>query len=279
MSCDRIVYKGEITIKHYHQNTTELLIHHLQAKAAYQVTVIEEEILEILIEELRYGKITMQNLATKSGSSIATISRLTGKLGFSGYQELCVVARQLDAQMRKSVLYRGVDKSGDLKTELEQATAKAQYSLQNLSQELDVAKLEEFLTLLRQADSLIVLGLGFSRLLGQYLAYHLQQLGKGVFIIDALIPYESFEQLLSLNPLIITISKSAQIEVLEKLLQMVKAQALPHVMLTAQPNGFLTAYASLVITLPDYSEIITPHLNSFFHLKATFLVDFLLSAV
>lgn len=260
-----------------HLNATEMLINHLQLKSGYQVTVIEEEILETLVEELQHGRITMQKLALKSGASIAGISRLAGKLGFSGYPELCVTVGQLVAQMQKSILHRGAAKSDSLKTELNKATTIAQYNLQRLSQELDVAKIEEFLILLRAADSVIVLGSGFSTLLGQYFTYHLQQLGKQTIFVDALMPNESFEQLLTHRPLIITITKLAHTPVLEKLLQMVKAHGLPHGMFTAQPHGLLASYATLIITLSDYNEIITPHFNSFFHLKAIFLFDFIIA--
>jgi DNA-binding MurR/RpiR family transcriptional regulator len=261
----------------HHEEIVHLVITQLGQNIQSDLSLVEEEILQLLADAALLPHLTLEKIATKAKTSTATVSRFGGKLGFSGYRELRVAIHSMYVNIEKSIFVASDDSQHRLKNEFKKKSFSVNNNLQKFIDELDFVALEDLLASIKKSNSIMILATGFSAPAAHYLMYHLQQLGKQVIFIDSYIPGESFKQLLNHYQMCITISKSAKASGIELRMQEIVEAKCHNILITAHPSGFLCKYASSVITIHDYTQQITSHLHSFFHLKIIFFCDVLIS--
>lgn len=259
---------------------TLLVLQYLEKHTHKEISLSEEEILTIMIENIHQPSLTMQKLAQKSHTSVAKISRLSNKLGFSGYSEFKILLQQIYTKIEKTILMNQHNSQFfNFRQYLKNHINLIQNSLDNLLDYLDFQKITTLVSHIKKAKHIIIVSSGFSSVLGQYLAYRLQELGKYTLFIDSLMPEKSFIKILENNDLAITISRSAQTHILEHYLQNIHNNPLFHVMLTSNTHGKLCQYASLVLNVLDYTQQIDHNHYTPFHIKIVFLIDLIIESL
>lgn len=136
---------------------------------------------------------SIQEVSAKSSSSVASIVRLSKKIGFKGYADLREkIAESLQDQINNKEFFSLIDSSNILDDTLKIV---AETDIRNINETLAVMNRESFndtLTSILSADRVYTAGLGISFLLAEILSYQLNQVAvnSASFRRDSLLFYE-----------------------------------------------------------------------------------------
>jgi len=151
-----------------------------------KLTKSEKKLAEYILKNLEEVKeINTYELAEKSGTSQATIIRFAKKLGYSGFPAFKIALSEdlgkRSHKRKEGLIHNEIsidDTYGDIakKVVFENTSAiKDTFSI------LDEKKIEEAVELMDKAGKILILGAGFSGLVGKDFHYKLMEIGKITF--------------------------------------------------------------------------------------------------
>ncbi len=151
-----------------------------------KLTKSEKKLAEYILENLNEVKeINTYELAERSGTSQATIIRFAKKLGYSGFPAFKIALSEdlgkRAHKRREGLIHNEIsidDTYGDIAKKVvfeNTAAIKDTFSI------LDEGKIEEAVELLDNAGKILILGAGFSGLVGKDFHYKLMEIGKITF--------------------------------------------------------------------------------------------------
>jgi len=124
--------------------------------------------------------LSVQEIANKSGASVASVVRFAQKIGFSGFTEIRnAVADNLQKQLKTEDKFPLINES-EQKDEEDILTSVANQDIQNINDTFKVIGRKDFkkaVDLIEEANTVYTAGLGISFLLSRILAYQLNQVG------------------------------------------------------------------------------------------------------
>ncbi|MEK5060702.1 MULTISPECIES: MurR/RpiR family transcriptional regulator [unclassified Paenibacillus] len=254
----------------------EELIHKLQHRVV-ELTQAQRRIADYIVQNpMEVAFLTVDKLASKVGTSTATIMRFSAAVGYSGFSELqkelqLNMKHKAAPQTRLEANLKHSNKSKLLHNHVELQFNNIQYSLDNITEETFQHIVEKI------ADSRQVLctSVRSGRPVGEYLSLGINRLLGNCQYIDA-DQSDWVDELVHLNSsdLIIAVSYPRYAKRIKDMLEVAKSYDVEVLLITDSYSSPLTKYANYV--LPCSSASIGSH-NSI--VAAIFIVDFILSAL
>lgn len=132
-------------------NATPPLLSELIAQHAHELTKSERRVAEIVLQQPKFVAFgTVSDLAQAAESGVATVARLSSKLGFSGFSDMQNAVRHSLANLLEPAAVRIKDNaSSTLEHHLEMEISNLQLTLNNLDQ----AKLNDIIAQLTELKS------------------------------------------------------------------------------------------------------------------------------
>ena len=218
--------------------------------------------------------LTVTSLATKSGVSIATVSRFAQHLGFNTYKELQIAMARQQGDHDDFILHIGAN--NDCCSQIEQiAAAESDTPLLTLKS-LDVKKLETCAKILNKADKILFFGLGTSFFVSEDVALKFKRLQKTAIACnnthDAAVLLSSFTE----NDVVIGVSHSGKTEETCKILHLAQKRKVATIAITTFPSAPVNKVAdyslfTMTREIPQHRIAFTSRMSQLFLLDALFL--------
>lgn len=215
----------------------------------------EKKIAEYILNNSEYVKtITSTQLAEASKVGQASVIRFVKKIGFKGFSEFKIKLNQELAALtdKKNILHSSVT----LQDSIEEITKKiAEDSIDSINitqQNLKETELKKAVKLLKNAEKIILIGMGASSLVAKDFSYKLSKIGK-----VAIHNTDSDVQLTNVinsnkKDLIIAISQSGEKKEILKSLEEAKKNKTPVIGITGKAGSSIEEYSD--ITLYSYAH-------------------------
>jgi DNA-binding MurR/RpiR family transcriptional regulator len=222
----------------------------------------QRKVADFLIQNIRdVPFLSVVDIERKSGTSKATVVRLTQSLGLSGFQEL---RSRLLAGVQSAIQQPDQFALLERKDHQDTLTMVARQDVKNINEtikHLDKETFHAIATKIIKASHVYTLGLGISSLMAKILAYSLNQVAVKAtpFIHD----YETFlEQLPFVTPddLIIAFSFPPYSKETVDTIKLAHRQRVPIVAITDKMTSPITFYSAHVIPVRSHNMLFT---NSF----------------
>ncbi len=134
----------------------------------------------ILKNAERMSEITISTVAEDCNTSKSMVVQLCKTAGFSGYKDLCsqlLVEQALSGQRSEMEMYEDIHPDCSIK-QIAQITIRGEIrSLEDTAELIDYDALEEAVTLLRNADRIVLFGVGNSAVIALDMHYKLSRIG------------------------------------------------------------------------------------------------------
>ncbi|MFD2699043.1 MurR/RpiR family transcriptional regulator [Paenibacillus shunpengii] len=254
----------------------EELIHKLQHRVV-ELTQAQRRIADYIVQNpMEVAFLTVDKLASKVGTSTATIMRFSAAVGYSGFSELqkelqLNMKHKAAPQTRLEANLKHSNKSKLLHNHVELQFNNIQYSLDNITEET----FQHIVEKIANSRQVLCTSVRSGRAVGEYLSLGINRLLGNCQYIDA-DQSDWVDELVHLNSsdLIIAVSYPRYAKRIKDMLEVAKSYDVEVLLITDSYSSPLTKYANYV--LPCSSASIGSH-NSI--VAAIFIVDFILSAL
>ncbi|WP_433954548.1 MurR/RpiR family transcriptional regulator [Bacillus safensis] len=251
------------------------LIHKLQHKVA-GLTEAQRRIADYIVQNpMEVAFLTVDKLASKVGTSTATIMRFSAAVGYSGFSELqkelqSNMKHKAAPQTRLEANLKHSNKSKLLHNHVELQFQNIQYALDNITEETF-----QHIEKIASSRQVLCTSVRSGRPVGEYLSLGINRLlGNCQYIdadksdwVDDLVHFQS-------DDFIIAVSYPRYAKRMKDLLEAAKSYGVEVLLITDSYSSPLTKYAQYV--LPCSSASVSSH-NSV--VSAIFIVDYILSAL
>lgn len=222
-----------------------------------KLTEVEQNVLDYIMEHidtvLSEG---VRAIARKNYTSTSTIMRLSHKLGYSGYVDMCYKLR---------ALMQGPEKQVEESTHLLTG-----FNLDTLMEYNHYDMLKKCAKLLAQQDDgfIFIYATGFSAIIGDYFANKLINMGRPCLFASGRDSSRFFENSLEKMSLFLCVSKSGETGLVRDKIKTAKENGIPTVAITGDRPNSVSEYADIWFRVLDVSKLdydnVTP--NIFFPL-------------
>lgn len=254
----------------------EDLIYKLQHKVAF-LTDAQRRIADYIVQNpMEVAFLTVDKLASKVGTSTATIMRFSAAVGYSGFSEFqkelqSAMKHKADPQTRLEANLKHSNKNKLLHDHVELQFQNIQYALDNITEET----FQQIVGKIASARHVLCTSVRSGRPVGEYLSLGINRLlGNCQYIdadksdwVDDLVHFHS-------DDFIIAVSYPRYAKRMKDLLEVAKSYGVDVLLITDSYSSPLTKYAQYV--LPCSSASVGSH-NSV--VSAIFIVDYILSAL
>lgn len=196
-----------------------------QKIATYILNIPEESIL-----------LTALSLGEKSQTSSAAVIRLCKSLGFSGFQELKIrVAGDLRVETVEE--YRDIERNEDYKNIIDKVTSNTIQTLRETVDIMSIKKLEQAVTALTNAKSILFIGFGASYIAARDAEQKFMRINKNVFSFSDV--HIAATAIANKGPgdVVVGISFSGNTQEAVKLLQLAKHKSAKTISITKYGNS------------------------------------------
>ncbi|WAT80517.1 MurR/RpiR family transcriptional regulator [Bacillus safensis] len=252
------------------------LIHKLQHKVT-ELTEAQRRIADYIVQNpMEVAFLTVDKLASKVGTSTATIMRFSAAVGYSGFSELqkelqSNMKHKAAPQTRLEANLKHSNKSKLLHNHVELQFQNIQYALDNITEET----FQHIVEKIASSRQVLCTSVRSGRPVGEYLSQGINRLlGNCQYIdadksdwVDELVHFQS-------DDFIIAVSYPRYAKRMKDLLETAKSYGVEVLLITDSYSSPLTKYAQYV--LPCSSASVGSH-NSV--VSAIFIVDYILSAL
>ncbi|MCU0156364.1 MurR/RpiR family transcriptional regulator [Bacillus safensis] len=252
------------------------LIHKLQHKVS-GLTEAQRRIADYIVQNpMEVAFLTVDKLASKVGTSTATIMRFSAAVGYSGFSELqkelqSNMKHKAAPQTRLEANLKHSNKSKLLHNHVELQFQNIQYALDNITEET----FQHIVEKIASSRQVLCTSVRSGRPVGEYLSLGINRLlGNSQYIdadksdwVDDLVHFQS-------DDFIIAVSYPRYAKRMKDLLEAAKLYGVEVLLITDSYSSPLTKYAQYV--LPCSSASVGSH-NSV--VSAIFIVDYILSAL
>ncbi|KRO00570.1 MurR/RpiR family transcriptional regulator [Companilactobacillus kimchiensis] len=228
-------------------------------KQTTDFTETDKRIVDFILKNLEsIPNLTITELAESTYTSHSAIIRLAQKLHFKGYREF------KNALIKASILKSNQDQQIDNNFPFDEKSTDKEITetLANLTQntitetvaQLDTQKLSQICDCLLKADKIMIYGQGDSQILARYFQNKLVKLNK-----IAIIPEEYREEAwnttnLTVNDCALFISYGGMMKHYTKIMEYLKSQHVPIILLTGNPQTDLLRFATYSL-ITDNNEL------------------------
>ena len=234
----------------------------------------ERRIADFILQNMPdVARLSVREIADKSNTSGATVSRFVRKIGYESFADL---------RLAIAVDQNGQDEEGkESVTEISLGNVEAsiQFILENKIQELsgtaallDAAKVEKIVGLINSSDNILFAAVGNSIPVFSNIAFKLGQIG-----IRANCPATTESMILASlslrrNDLLFIVSSSGYSHRLETIVDNAEDSGTPIVFVTSNPNSVLAQRSDVVLTAVTRDQILTgPQFST--HVAEDFLLE------
>lgn len=215
-----------------------------------KLTKSEKKLAEYILENLDEVKeINTYELAERSGTSQATIIRFAKKLGYSGFPAFKIALSEdlgkRAHKRREGLIHNEIsidDTYGDIAKKVvfeNTAAIKDTFSI------LDEGKIEEAVELLDNAGKILILGAGFSGLVGRDFHYKLMEIGKITFYDSDTHVQMTNISVMTENDVIFVISHKGDSSDIYNVVRMAKSRGIKVISLTRLADNPISGLADI----------------------------------
>ena len=152
-----------------------------------KLTKSEKKLAEYILKNLEEVKdINTYELAEKSGTSQATIIRFAKKLGYQGFPAFKIalsedLGKRSQTKRREGLIHNEISIDDSYEDIAKKVVFENTAAIKDTFSILDEGKIEKAVELLDRAEKVLILGAGFSGLVGRDFHYKLMEIGKITF--------------------------------------------------------------------------------------------------
>ena len=239
------------------------------------LTGLEKKIADAIIQEPSViFSMNINALASKVGTSTATVSRFASHIGFDNYKQMQLsLAKHLNGQ---DDYILNVNKSNDLSTLLE-TVKNAETDAIKLTYELnDISDITSIGKIISKADKIMFFGVSTSFVVGTDASLKFRRLKKTAIafdnVHDAAIMLSCFNE----NDVVIGISHSGKTAETVKILQLAKDRNIKTIAITTFPSSKIVDHADKVLytmtkEMPEHRISFSSRISQLFMLDSLFL--------
>ncbi len=207
--------------------------------------------------------LSVQEIAKKSGSSVASVVRFTQKIGYSGFAEIRnAITENIQKQLKTRDKFPLIQESDN--DEVNILTKVANQDIKNINDTFKVIETKDFIKAVDQifeAKQVYTAGLGISFLLSRILSYQLNQVGvKSHAMHHDTSPFLEQALLLDKSDLLVVLSFPPYSKETVELVKTVKAKGVKVITITDKPAAPSTFHADISLLVKSENMLFT---NSF----------------
>lgn len=233
-------------------------------KKLTNITIVQKQIIEFMLnEQYNLKQLTMIQIAHRTYTSPAALSRLAKKMGFNGFVEFKTAYLEeleyLDSQkdsIDANIPFKGND---NIMTILNKIAQLEEESIKDTVQFMKHDELRKAVNILRDSQIIHLCGVSFNCFLGKNFALKMSRIGKRVEVCDIPNEFLYTKPLIQKGDVAIVISYSGGHEIIHQMIDMYEKMGIPIIGITAYGQSYLRDHATVTLTVSTkekmYSKI------------------------
>lgn len=241
-----------------------------------QLYSAERRIADCILADVRQAaSSTSAELAKRSGSSEATVTRLCHKLGFENYRKFQLALARDMMEQQDAEKYKALHESDDLGQLLQKIQANKLEEVRATMQALDPYQLRRAVDALRKAQVVEVASSAQNAAVALEVSTKLSALGKrcvGSAMYDRT---RTFAKALTAQDVLLLISGTGRDDALEELAQAAHTKGAPVILITADRHSLLAQMSDIALLASNREQRLIEHPTSPSQLSAYLVVEVL----
>lgn len=256
----------------------DLLLKKMLYLLGEQINDNDYDILVYAVEHIEtLHHISIREMASINFVSTSAISRLCKKLGFGGYSQFRFELIAIHKELQQQTIKKG---NGNVDKAYHDSLSKLSNNLSTSLSELEETGVYSAINLLKNAKTIITMGLGYSDIMAQYFTYRMMMCDIFTQKIEVNAPGGIYNRILRDTDLLVIFSRSGESNGFDNKVSLAKNNHIPILLFTSERSSKYAQLATCVLHLKgipktqDFSNMVTGY-----HVNTIALIDILSSLI